>query len=140
MLSILVESDNGTMEYVEVDPHECIAKINVASWCCEEVSKHVCCPSVCNEEPCSICLDTMVHNCNVLKIQCGHAIHLECAQKWFSTCIMSGKPAKCPLCNLVVICPVFHIGPGANFPDNAVYHRNSFSRFMNYIRRIARCL
>ena len=77
MLTILVESDN-----VEVDPHECISKFNIASWCCEEVSKHVCC-DVFDEESC----DTMVHNCNVLKFQYGilMLVAFECTTQSFWT-------------------------------------------------------
>jgi len=139
MLSILVESDNGTMQHIEVDEHECISKLDITGWCCEQVSRYVCC-DISNEEWCPICFDPLAHNNNVLKLQCGHTMHVECADKWFSTCIMSAKTAKCPLCNLVVICPGFHIVSVDNFPDNIVVHRSSFSRFMQYIRRMTRCL
>jgi len=135
MLSILVESDDGTIHYIESDPHYYIPNLDVTGWCCERVSKHVCC-DISNEESCPICLDPIVHNSKVLKILCGHTMHLECADKWFSTCIMSAKAAKCPLCNLVVLCPIFQSVSEHVFPARNVVRINCFSRFMNYIRRM----
>jgi len=87
-----------------------ITNLDVTRWCWENASKHVCPPplgDVSQEESCPICLDPLVHDSKVLEILCGNTMHLECADKWFSTCIMSAKAAKCPLCNLVVLCPVF---------------------------------
>ena len=136
---MLVQSDNGTMQYIDLDPHQCISNLDVTGWCCEKVSKHVCC-DVSNKESCPICLDPLVHNNKVLKLLCGHTMHLECADKWFSRCIMSAKAAKCPLCNLVVLCLVFKRVSEADFPDRIVTNTNSFSRLMKYIRRMTRCL
>jgi len=143
---MIIESYNGTIEYIKSCPNEYIPNVDVTGWCCKNMSKLVCCPSgapcgdVSNEESCPICLDPLLHDSKVLKILCGHTIHLECADKWFSTCIMSGKAAKCPLCNLVVLCPVFETPSDADFPDTIVSNANSFSGHVKYIRRMARYL
>ena len=146
MQSMLIESDDSTFEDIKSVPHEYIPNLDVTGWCCKNMSKHVCCPSgapsgdVSNEESCPVCLDPLLHDSKVLKILCGHTMHLECADKWFSTCIMSAKAAKCPLCKLVVLCPIFEKVSETDFPDRIVANTNGFSRLMKYIRRIARCL
>jgi len=137
MLSILFESEDGTMHYIESDPQYYIPNLDVTGWCYERVSQYICC-DISNQESCPICLDPMVHKSQIMKIICGHTMHLECANQWFSTCIMSTKPAKCPLCNLVVLCPIFESVSERVLPDTIAISRNRFSRFMNYIRRMVR--
>jgi len=139
MLSILVESDNGTMEYVETDPQEYIPDLTVVGWCREHVSKHACCDMF-NEESCPICLDPIVQNSEVLTLDCGHTMHFECGEKWFLTCITGKKNAKCPLCNFGVLCPIFKSIPEAEFTDSTVVRQTRFRRFIQYIRKKIRCL
>jgi len=95
------ESDNATVESIKSGPHEYIPNIDATGWCRKNLSKHVCC-DVSDEESCPICLDPLVHDSKVLKLNCGHTMHIECADKWFTTCIMSEKAANCPLCKLAV--------------------------------------
>ena len=116
-----------------------ITDLDVTRWCCKNASKHAI-GDVSNEESCPICLDPLVHDSKVLKLLCGHTMHLECADKWFVTCIMSAKAAKCPLCNLVVLRPVFKRVSEADFPNRIVTNTSSFSRLREYILRMARRL
>jgi len=133
------ESDNATVESIKSGPHEYIPNIDATGWCRKNLSKHVCC-DVSDEESCPICLDPLVHDSKVLKLNCGHTMHIECADKWFTTCIMSEKAANCPLCKLAVLCPIFERISEHDFPHRNLGNTNCFSRFMKYIRRMTHCL
>jgi len=59
------------------------------------------------ESVCPVCLEKVACGQLTSMFKCGHALHFECASSWISTCIQKSRPAPCPLCNYVVISPVF---------------------------------
>jgi len=49
--------------------------------------------SECEDVECSICLADFEELTPVLKLPCGHGFHVECAERWLTTC-----KATCPMC------------------------------------------
>ena len=48
---------------------------------------------------CPICLETLDDDENLHIIQCNHAYHKECLEKWIQTSVKN-RYYKCPLCNI----------------------------------------
>lgn len=46
------------------------------------------------EQTCSICLDTLKHNC-VTELKCEHAFHKDCIKLW-----LTKQSIKCPVCRM----------------------------------------
>jgi len=132
MLTMLVESNDGTVNYTQTESNNCIMNLDVAQWCWSKKSKHVH-DSVFAQDQCPVCLDVILHDSAVLKLGCDHVLHFECANTWFSTCIKSAKSAKCPLCNFIVLCPVFQMDVPLH-QLNSQYNETIFARIIRYIR------
>jgi len=132
MLTMLIESNNGTLDYVQADTNKCILNLDVANWCWGKKSQHVN-NSLFGQDQCPVCLDVILHDSTVLKLCCGHILHFECANTWFSTCIKSAKSAKCPLCNSIVLCPIFEMDVPVH-QHNASNNETIFARIIRYIR------
>ena len=67
---------------------------------------------------CSICIDTinLKRKKNVIFLNCGHAFHKKCLQKWVKTNINQGKSVGCPDCRQNII---------SNSYDKIVYSSDS---------------
>ena len=139
MPNVLIESYDGTIHYIEADPRQYILKLDIKSWCYARASKHICFDTLL-EELCPVCLDPVVCDNHILKLACQHTMHLECAEKWFTTCIISSKSAKCPLCNLVVLSPDFENVEQVNIRPNILNNTTLLSRLMEYVRNKMRPL
>jgi len=127
MFIVLTESNDGIVNYTQADASNCVMNLNVAQWCWEKKSKHVN-NSLFGQDQCPVCLDVILHDSAVLKLRCNHILHFQCANTWFSTCIKSAKSAKCPLCNSIVLCPVFETAVPVH--EN---NENIFDRIIRYI-------
>lgn len=53
--------------------------------------------SECSLAECSICLEALAPEARVVRLQCRHAFHRGCAEKWLTQC-PTFKFAKCPTC------------------------------------------
>jgi hypothetical protein len=133
MPTVLIESYDGTIHYIEADPRQYILNFDINSWCHARAFKYTCFDALL-EDPCPVCLDPVVCDDHILKLFCQHTMHLQCAEKWFTTCIMGSKSAKCPLCNLVVLSPVFENVEQVNIRPDALNTTTLFSRFIRYVR------
>lgn len=56
---------------------------------------------------CPICLDSLEDGDIVSRFVCSHPMHFECANQWMTSRIRKGQAGTCPMCNFVVIAPVF---------------------------------
>jgi len=128
---MLLESNEETVNYTEPYRNNCIVNIDVAQWCWEQKSNHVH-DSVFGQYQCPVCLDAILHDSIVLKLGCDHVLHFECANRWFLTCVKSAKSAKCPLCNFIVLCPVFEVAVPVQ-QTNSLNNETMFSRIIRYI-------
>jgi hypothetical protein len=100
-------SSEGINTFFDYDEHVFIPGLDVSNWldafsfpykpngidCCE----------------CPICLEILSHEDKVSVFACKHVMHHACSKTWISSCILSGQPATCPLCNFVILCPVFQM-------------------------------
>jgi len=132
MLTMLTESYDGTMNYTQAEKQKCILNLDVANWFWKKKSKHVNDSSF-GQDQCPVCLDEILHDSTVLKLGCDHILHLECANSWFSKCIKSAKSTKCPLCNFIVLSPVFETAVPVH-QHNTSNNQAIFTRIIRYIR------
>ena len=56
---------------------------------------------------CPICMEELVEGDLVSRFVCSHSMHFECANQWLSSRIRQGQVGTCPMCNFVVLAPVF---------------------------------
>jgi len=104
----MIESDYGTVNYIQSENLKCVMDLDVEHWCLRKKSIHLN-DSLFGQDQCPVCFDQILNDSTVLKLGCGHILHFESANTWFSTCINDSKCAKCPLCNYTVLCPVIEI-------------------------------
>jgi len=56
---------------------------------------------------CPVCLGDISEGDLVSQFLCRHTLHFECANQWLTSRIRQGQAGTCPMCNFVVIAPVF---------------------------------
>jgi len=57
---------------------------------------------------CSICYKSM-DNKNAVELDCEHAFHERCLQRWIETCHERGQRPACPICRSTTLRQVIHI-------------------------------
>lgn len=111
---ILSRSRDGTNAFFKADESKVIVGIDVRGWLsmtCFEHGSNDQNTSNMKDTQCSVCLESISIGQNVCTFACGHTLHFECADVWITKCIQSYQPAPCPLCNGVILSPVFHCPP-----------------------------
>jgi hypothetical protein len=107
---VLSMSPDGTHSFFESDGTHIIHGIDVGAWLSTKAFRRgdngERMVSV-DELVCPVCLETVACGELMSVFQCGHALHFECAKSWLSSCIHQSRPGPCPLCNYIVIAPVF---------------------------------
>jgi len=121
----LVQRPDGRTSYDKINKQKVIAGTDIKSWlprqtwtnaatraqcagvdCSQPSTTSAADATMCGVE-CPICLDELVEGDLVSRFKCSHSMHLECANTWLSTCIHQGQVGTCPMCNFVVVAPVF---------------------------------
>jgi len=128
---------NGTDYYFQPDESKVIIGLDVRTW----LSSTACENSAIarNENTCSLCLEDIVPEDKMSTFLCGHALHFECANSWISNCIQNNRPAPCPLCNAIIMSPVFEWVPAVDTSEIRINANAGSAGFMDSLRRKCRC-
>ena len=109
---ILSRSRDGTDSYSSADQRKIIVGMDVRGWLsmsCFEYGSNSQNMGSTEDTQCAVCLDSILIGQSASTFDCGHTLHFECADLWMTRCIQNSRPAPCPLCNAVIIAPVFHV-------------------------------
>ena len=101
----VARSSDGVNIFFPPDEKNVIFNLDIGSWL-EGFSSPYNLDEL-NPCECPICLEFFSQDDKVSVFTCGHTMHYECAKSWIRKCMSNREPAPCPICNTVVICPVF---------------------------------
>jgi len=121
----LVQRPDGRTSYDKINKQKVIAGTDIKSWLprqtwmnaatraqcagvdCSQPSTPSAADATMRGVECPICLDELVEGDLVSRFKCSHSMHFECAITWLSSRIQQGQVGTCPMCNSVVVAPVF---------------------------------
>ena len=67
--------------------------------CVPKATSHVCVGGMAKDNPCPVCYQDLAESCDpAVFLNCGHALHWECAQGWMEMGGGAGLGGVCPLC------------------------------------------
>jgi len=122
---VLVQRPDGRTSYDKINKQNVIAGTDIESWLprqtwmnaatraqcagvdCSQPSTTSAADATMRGVECPICLDELVEGDLVSWSMCSHSMHFECANQWLSSRIRQGQVGTCPICNFVVVAPVF---------------------------------
>jgi len=85
---------------------------------------------------CPICLEKFSHGDHVSRFLCSHTLHFGCAKMWMTSRIGQGQTGTCPMCNFVVVTPVFQLAQPRNISQ--VQTLGLPQKLLSYLCRLCR--
>jgi len=134
----LMQWPDGRTSYNKIYKQNIIAGTDIASWLPRQIWMNAATRTQCawmdRSQPsttsaadatmcgveCPICLDELVEGDLVSRFMCSHSMHFECANQWLSSRIRQGQVGTCPMCNFVVVAPVFVSAQSTTQPHQQV--------------------
>mmetsp|Transcript_64471 Transcript_64471/g.104327 ORF Transcript_64471/g.104327 Transcript_64471/m.104327 type:complete len:181 (-) Transcript_64471:173-715(-) len=121
-MAALTQSPEGRLSYQKVNKRNLRLSSDVEAWLPCEIWNQDNCSTLTDlksggsrsilsttHSECPICMEEFSEGDLISRFLCSHALHFECATTWITSRIRQGQTGTCPMCNFVVVTPVFEL-------------------------------